>query len=179
MTKMSFTGRLDSIALPNGFKLTQFNLFDGNGDPLKHLEGFIAHMTITSNNLDVYAMADVFVAKFGTAIQTMQDERILMDIKLSTNESLNSYHKRYNDLLLNIPAIDDKVAYMAFFNGLAYGKLKKALLLKTPLSKDALIKEVKQHIELEELKKKATEATDLRETMLKKEIPRSPRRPLV
>ncbi|GAA0158210.1 hypothetical protein LIER_15297 [Lithospermum erythrorhizon] len=102
-----------------------------------------------------------------------------MDIKQSPNESLRSYHKRYNDHLLSIPAVDDKVSYMAFFNGLAYGKLKKALLLKTPLSNDALTKEVKQHIELDELKKKASESTDLRETVLKKEMPRSPRRPPV
>ncbi|GAA0161264.1 hypothetical protein LIER_17622 [Lithospermum erythrorhizon] len=113
MTKMPFTDHLDSIALPSGFKLPQFNLFDGNGDPRKHLKGFIAHMTITSNNPDVYAKAfpnsltgkaldwymelplksidsyqataDVYVAKFGSAIQTMQDERILMDIKKSPN----------------------------------------------------------------------------------------------
>ncbi|GAA0173824.1 hypothetical protein LIER_41595 [Lithospermum erythrorhizon] len=131
MTKMPFTDRLDSVALPSGFKHPQFHLFDGSGDTLKHLKGFIAHMTITSNNPDVYAKpfpnsltgkaldwymelplksidtyqatADVFVAKFGTAIQTMQDERILMDIKQSPNESLSSYNKRYNDLLLSIP----------------------------------------------------------------------------
>ncbi|GAA0167015.1 hypothetical protein LIER_22043 [Lithospermum erythrorhizon] len=57
MTKMPLTDRLDSIALPRGFKLPHFNLFDGSGDPLKHLKGFIAHMTITSNNPDVYVKA--------------------------------------------------------------------------------------------------------------------------
>ncbi|GAA0169950.1 hypothetical protein LIER_24326 [Lithospermum erythrorhizon] len=117
------------------------------------------------------ATADVFVTKFGTAIQTMQNELILMDIKQSPNESLSSYHKRYNDLLFSIPVVDDKVAYMSFSNGLAYGKLKKALLLKNPLLKDALTKEVKQHIELEELRKKATETIDLSEIVLKKEGP--------
>ncbi|GAA0184485.1 hypothetical protein LIER_31773 [Lithospermum erythrorhizon] len=75
---MPFTDRLDNIPLPCGFKLPQFNLFDGRGDPLKHLKGFIAHMTIISNNPD--ATVDVFVTKFGTAIQTIQDERILMEI---------------------------------------------------------------------------------------------------
>ncbi|GAA0163683.1 hypothetical protein LIER_19488 [Lithospermum erythrorhizon] len=54
---MPFSDRLDSVVLSAGFKLPQFNLFDGNGDPLKHLKGFIAHMKITSNNLDVYASA--------------------------------------------------------------------------------------------------------------------------
>ncbi|GAA0177053.1 hypothetical protein LIER_42124 [Lithospermum erythrorhizon] len=61
----------------------------------------------------------------GMAIQTMQDERILMDIMQNADESLSSYHKRYNDLLLSIPTVDDKVAYMAFVNWLAYGKIKR------------------------------------------------------
>ncbi|GAA0185503.1 hypothetical protein LIER_32791 [Lithospermum erythrorhizon] len=201
---MPFSDRLDGIAFPAGFKLPQFNLFDGNGDPLKHLKGFITHMTITSNNPYVYAKtfpnsltgkaldwymelplktldsyqatADVFIAKFGMAIQTIQDVRILMDNRQNMNESLSSYHKRYKDLLLRIPTIDDMVAYMAFFNGLAYGKLKKVLLVKTPLSKDALTREVKQHIELEELMKKGGGSADLRETVLKKDRPRSPRK---
>ncbi|GAA0182843.1 hypothetical protein LIER_42315 [Lithospermum erythrorhizon] len=185
MTKMPFSNRLDNIALPAGLKLPQFNLFDGNGDPLKHLKGFIAHMTITSNNPDVYAKAfpnnltgkaldwymklplksldsyeetaDTFVSKFGTAIQSIQDERILMDIRQNINEPLSSYYKRYSDLLLSIPAVNDKVAYMAFFNGLAYGKHKKALLVKMPLLKDALTKEVEQHIELKDLRKSLAE----------------------
>ncbi|GAA0147330.1 hypothetical protein LIER_07057 [Lithospermum erythrorhizon] len=132
MTKMRFSDRLDSIALLAGFKLPQFNLFDGNGDPLKHLKGFITHMAITSNNPDVYAKAfpnsltgkaldwymelplksldsyqattDAFVAKFGTTIQSMQDERILMGINQNLNEPLSGYYKRYNDLLLGITA---------------------------------------------------------------------------
>ncbi|GAA0186916.1 hypothetical protein LIER_34204 [Lithospermum erythrorhizon] len=52
---MPFTDQMDSVALPSRFKLLQFNLFDGNGNPLKHLKGFIAHMTITSNNPDVFS----------------------------------------------------------------------------------------------------------------------------
>ncbi|GAA0160357.1 hypothetical protein LIER_16930 [Lithospermum erythrorhizon] len=53
MTNMPFFDRLDDVVLPAGSKLPQFNLFDGNGNSLKHLKGFIAHMTITSTNSDV------------------------------------------------------------------------------------------------------------------------------
>ncbi|GAA0171168.1 hypothetical protein LIER_25265 [Lithospermum erythrorhizon] len=153
---MPFTDRLDSPL--------------GKGPRLVHEATFKVYR-------HVQATADAFIAKFGTTIQTMQDELILMDVKQGTSKSLSSYYNRYNDLLLSILTVDDKVAYMAIFIGLAYGKLKKALLLKTPLSKDALTKEIKQHIELEELKKKATQSNDLRETVLKKDRPRSPRRP--
>ncbi|GAA0187064.1 hypothetical protein LIER_34352 [Lithospermum erythrorhizon] len=96
-TRMSFSDRFDALKLPPGFKLPQLELYDGTGDPIKHLKAYISHMRITSNNLDVYAKvfpnsltrkardwymalpmkkidtyqqtADAFVAKFATAIQ--------------------------------------------------------------------------------------------------------------
>ncbi|GAA0163009.1 hypothetical protein LIER_18986 [Lithospermum erythrorhizon] len=56
-TKMSFTDRLDGVLLPKGFILPQYTQFNGTGDPIKHLQGFLAKMTITSNDLDIYAKA--------------------------------------------------------------------------------------------------------------------------
>ncbi|GAA0163156.1 hypothetical protein LIER_39534 [Lithospermum erythrorhizon] len=89
-----------TIVATGTIKGNQFSLID-----FQH----ISHMTITSNNPDVYAnafpnsltgktrdwymtlpmktidtyqqTADTFVAKFATAIQRRQNERILMDIK--------------------------------------------------------------------------------------------------
>ncbi|GAA0165507.1 hypothetical protein LIER_20896 [Lithospermum erythrorhizon] len=178
---MPFTDPLDVVPLPSAssspnstylMKLTFLNSLTG-----KALDWY---MELSLKSIDTYqATAEALIAKFGIAIQMMQEERILMDVKQGPSESLSSYYTRYNDLLLGILAVDDKVAYMAFFNGLAYGNLKKALVLKTPLSKDALTKEVKHHIKLEELKKKATQPNDLRETVLKRDRPRSPRRPPV
>ncbi|GAA0158556.1 hypothetical protein LIER_38680 [Lithospermum erythrorhizon] len=66
--------------------------------------------------------------------------------------------------------VDDKVAY---------GKLKKALLVRTSLSKDELVAVVTTHIELEELKVGADQPTDLRETVLKKDENVSPKKPPV
>ncbi|GAA0187065.1 hypothetical protein LIER_34353 [Lithospermum erythrorhizon] len=102
-----------------------------------------------------------------------------MDIHQGKNESLRAYHDRYNTLLLNIPMVDDKVAYMAFFKGLRYGKLKKALLVRTPLTKDELTAAVTTHIQLEELKVGADKPTDLRETVLKKDGNVLPKKPPV
>ncbi|GAA0143875.1 hypothetical protein LIER_04455 [Lithospermum erythrorhizon] len=115
-TKMPFSDRLDAFQLPLGFKLPQLELYDSTGDPIKYLQGYIAHMTITSNNLDVYAKAfpnsltgkakdwymalplktidpyqqttDAFVAKFATDVQRRQDGRILMDIQQGKNKPL-------------------------------------------------------------------------------------------
>ncbi|GAA0142181.1 hypothetical protein LIER_03138 [Lithospermum erythrorhizon] len=56
-TKTSFTDRLDGVPLPKGFILPQFTQFNGTGDPIKHLQGFLAKMTITSNYPDIYAKA--------------------------------------------------------------------------------------------------------------------------
>ncbi|GAA0183937.1 hypothetical protein LIER_42487 [Lithospermum erythrorhizon] len=110
-------------------------------------------MALQLKTIDTYQQtADAFVAKFAIAVQRRQDERILLDIQQGKNEFLRAYHGRYNNLLLNIPMVDDKVAYMAFFKGLRYEKLKKALLVRTPLTKDELTAAVITHIELEELK---------------------------
>ncbi|GAA0138301.1 hypothetical protein LIER_42529 [Lithospermum erythrorhizon] len=53
--KMSFSDGLDAFQLPPGFKFPQLELYDRMGDPINHLQGYIAHMTITSNNPDLYA----------------------------------------------------------------------------------------------------------------------------
>ncbi|GAA0142610.1 hypothetical protein LIER_03468 [Lithospermum erythrorhizon] len=116
------------------------------------------------NDRYIPAHYDALVAKFATAVQKRQDEWILMDIQQGKNESLRAYHGGYNNLLLN-----DKVAYMSFFKGLRYGKMKKALLVQTPLTNDELTAVVTTHIELEELKVCVDQPADLRETLLKKD----------
>ncbi|GAA0155523.1 hypothetical protein LIER_13232 [Lithospermum erythrorhizon] len=148
---MSFTERLNAVPLPKGFVLPQFTQFGGS--------------------------ADAFIAKFGSAIQAHQDKRALMDIEQGATESLKSYQKWYSDILLNIPEVNNKVAYMAFYRGLRYGKLKKTLVLKTSLSKDQLTARVKQYVELEELKSKENKEKDLRDVLTRKRTrSKSPRR---
>ncbi|GAA0170107.1 hypothetical protein LIER_24445 [Lithospermum erythrorhizon] len=150
---MPFTDMLDAVPLPKGFVLSQFTQFGGSGDPIKYLQGILAKMKITSNNPNIYAKtfsnslndkaldwymelllksidtyqqnADAFIAKFGSAIQAHHDERALMDMEQGPTKTLKSYHKPYNDILLTIPKVNNKVAYMVFYNGLKYGKLKK------------------------------------------------------
>ncbi|GAA0138575.1 hypothetical protein LIER_42540 [Lithospermum erythrorhizon] len=51
--------------------------------------------------------------------------------------------------------------YDFFYRGLTYGKLKKALVLATQLSKDELTVRVIQYVELEELKNKESHNKDL------------------
>ncbi|GAA0157623.1 hypothetical protein LIER_14852 [Lithospermum erythrorhizon] len=68
---------------------------------------------------------------------------------------------------------------MSFSDRLRYGKLKKALLIRISLSKDELTAAVTTHIELEELKTWVEQLLDLRETVLRKKINVSPRKPSV
>ncbi|GAA0149532.1 hypothetical protein LIER_08682 [Lithospermum erythrorhizon] len=65
---------------------------------------------------------------------------------------------------------------MAFYHWLTYGKLKKALDLETPLSKDELTARVRQYVELEELKNKEGKTKDLRDTLRKRGRSKSPRK---
>ncbi|GAA0157404.1 hypothetical protein LIER_14679 [Lithospermum erythrorhizon] len=171
----------------------QFTQYNGIGDPQKHLKGFLAQMKITTNDMDIYAKAfqnsltgaaldwymelppnsidsyahtaDAFIFKYSTSIVNKQDKRALMDLQQFPRESLRDFHERYKAILNNIPGIDNKIAYMAFYRGLNYGKLKKALVLKTPLTKDELTKLVNKHIDLENLQRKEGPSGDLREKL--------------
>ncbi|GAA0146315.1 hypothetical protein LIER_44073 [Lithospermum erythrorhizon] len=89
------------------------------------------YMELPLKSIDSYqATADAFVAKFGTAIQTMQDERILTDIKQSSNESLSNYHKRCNDLLVNIPDVTTMSLIWRFLTGSLMRSLRKLYCYK-------------------------------------------------
>ncbi|GAA0145993.1 hypothetical protein LIER_06046 [Lithospermum erythrorhizon] len=91
------------------------------------------YMELPPNSIDLYAHTGAaFISKYNTSIANKQDERALMDLQQFPHESLRDFHERYKAILNNIPRIDDKIAYMAFYCGLNYGKLKKALVLETP-----------------------------------------------
>ncbi|GAA0146332.1 hypothetical protein LIER_06316 [Lithospermum erythrorhizon] len=96
-----------------------------------------------------------------------------MHIQQGPNETLENY--QYNDILLTILEVNNKVACMAFYRGLTYGKLKKALVLETPLSKDEHTERVRQYVELEELKNKG-KTKDLRDMLRKRGGSKSPKK---
>ncbi|GAA0164191.1 hypothetical protein LIER_19887 [Lithospermum erythrorhizon] len=103
--KIPFTDRLDGIPLPRGFILPQFTQFNGTDKALDW------YMTLSLKSIDTYQQkTDSFIPKFGSAIQAHQGEQELMDIEQWPNESLRSYHKRYNDILLTIPEVNNKIA---------------------------------------------------------------------
>ncbi|GAA0152118.1 hypothetical protein LIER_10678 [Lithospermum erythrorhizon] len=104
------------------FKQT-FTQYRGTGDPPKHLKGFLAQITITTNNMDIYAKAfpnsltgaaldwhmklpansidsyactsDAFIAKYTTSITNKQDKKALVDLQQRPRESLKDFHERY------------------------------------------------------------------------------------
>ncbi|GAA0152186.1 hypothetical protein LIER_37442 [Lithospermum erythrorhizon] len=174
-----FTARLNVVPIPIGFLLPQFTQYNGIGDPQKHLKGFLAQMTITTNDMDIYAKtfpnsltgttldwyielpassidsyastAEAFISKYTASITNKQDERALMDLEQRSPKSLRDFHERYKVILNNLPTIDKKIAYMEFYRGLKYGKLKKALILDITLTKDELTRVVNKHIDLKNL----------------------------
>ncbi|GAA0140738.1 hypothetical protein LIER_02034 [Lithospermum erythrorhizon] len=54
---MPFIARLNVVPIPIGFILPQFTQYNGIGDPQKHLKGFLAQMTITTIDMDIYTKA--------------------------------------------------------------------------------------------------------------------------
>ncbi|GAA0154905.1 hypothetical protein LIER_37992 [Lithospermum erythrorhizon] len=156
---MPFTARLNVVPIPTGFILPQFTLYIGIGDLQKHLKGFLAQMTITTNDMDIYARAfpnsltraaldwymelptnsidsyahtaDAFIAKYITSITNKQDEKALMDLQQGPHESLKDFHEQY---------------------------------------KDELTKAVNKHIDLENLQRKEAPYGDLREKLNRRDL---------
>ncbi|GAA0171867.1 hypothetical protein LIER_25803 [Lithospermum erythrorhizon] len=52
---MPFIARLNIVPIPTGFVLPQFKQYNGIEDPHKHIKGFLAQLTITTNDMDIYA----------------------------------------------------------------------------------------------------------------------------
>ncbi|GAA0139655.1 hypothetical protein LIER_01156 [Lithospermum erythrorhizon] len=92
-------------------------------------------------------------------------------------ESLRDFHERYKAILNNIPSIDNKIAYMVFYRGLTYGKLKKALVLDTPLTENELTRVVNKQIDLENLQREEGPYNNLREKLNRKDLQGSSKRP--
>ncbi|GAA0163554.1 hypothetical protein LIER_43654 [Lithospermum erythrorhizon] len=92
-----------------------------------------------------------------------------MDLQQAPRGSLKHFHERYKAILNNNPSIDNKIAYIAFYRGLNYDKLKKALVLDTPLTKDALTKMVNRHIDLKNLQRKERPSGDLQEKLSRRD----------
>ncbi|GAA0158452.1 hypothetical protein LIER_15471 [Lithospermum erythrorhizon] len=67
---------------------------------------------------------------------------------------------------------------MAFYRGLNYGKLKKAMVLETPITKDELTKMVNKHIDLENLQKKEGLSGDLREKLSRRDNKGQSKKPI-
>ncbi|GAA0161319.1 hypothetical protein LIER_17662 [Lithospermum erythrorhizon] len=122
-------------------------------------------MELPADSIDDASTSEAFIVKYSTSITNKQDERALMDLEHGPRESLKDFHEQYKTILNNIPSIDNKIAYMVFYRGLNYGKLKKALILDTLLKKDELTRVVNKHIDLENLQRKEGPYNDLREKL--------------
>ncbi|GAA0140577.1 hypothetical protein LIER_01893 [Lithospermum erythrorhizon] len=99
---MPFTTRLNTVPIPTGFILSQFTQYNRIGDPQNHLKIFLAQMTMTKNDMDIYAKTftnsltgaaldwymalpvnsidshastvEAFIVKYSTSITNKQDE---------------------------------------------------------------------------------------------------------
>ncbi|GAA0171573.1 hypothetical protein LIER_43908 [Lithospermum erythrorhizon] len=52
---MPFTAWLNIVLIPTRFILPQFTQYNGIDNPHKHLKEFLAQMTITTNDMEIYA----------------------------------------------------------------------------------------------------------------------------
>ena len=142
LTDSSFTASVNSFPLPLKFCMPQVENYDGNKDPLDHLESFktlmhlqgvpdeimcIAFPTtlkgpariwfsrLTPNSISTFKeLSTQFVSHFIRGHRYKKSTACLISIKQWEDETLRSYIARFNKEALSIDEADDKILVAAF-----------------------------------------------------------------
>ena len=145
-TDSPFTKSINSFPLPSKFRMPQVESYDGNKDPLDHLESFKTMMhlqgipdeimcravpttlkgpariwfsRLTPNSISSFKeLSAQFASHFIGGHKYKKSTACLMNIKQWEDETLRSYITRFNKEALSIDEADDKILVATFTNGL-------------------------------------------------------------
>ena len=149
-TDLPFTTSVNSFPLPPKVQMLQVENYDGNKDPLDHLESFktLMHLQgipdeimcraflttlkglariwfnrLTPNSICSFKeLSAQFALHFIGGHKYKNSTACLMNIKQREDEMLRSYITRFNKEALSIDEANDKILVAAFTNGLRKGK---------------------------------------------------------
>ncbi|GKV49673.1 hypothetical protein SLEP1_g56411 [Rubroshorea leprosula] len=163
---------------PSGFRMPQFETYDGTKDPDDHLHAFFSIMqaqnasdalmckmfpstlrsnawtwyhTLCPNSINAYVeLATSFATKFSSRrlIKKMTPE--LMQITQRDGESLKNYMNRFNDAMLEVNAFDEAVGITAVIQGLNHDRFRDNLIKHTPTTFDEVNQRSLKFIKAEE-----------------------------
>ena len=167
-----FTTSVNSFLLLPKFRMPQVENYNGNKDPLDHLESFkilmhlqgvpdeimcIAFPTtlkgpariwfswLTPNSISSFKeLSAQFTSHFIGGHRYKKSTACLMNIKQWEDETLRSYITHFNKEALSIDEADDKILVAAFTNGLRKGKFLFSLYKDDPKTmSDVLYRDTK------------------------------------
>ncbi|GKV01291.1 hypothetical protein SLEP1_g13856 [Rubroshorea leprosula] len=156
---------------PPGFRMPQFETYDGTKDPDDHLHAFFFVMqaqnasdtlmckmfpstlcgnartwyhTLRPNSISAYAeLATSFATKFSSRRLIKKTTPELMRIMQRKGESLKNYMNRLNDAMLEVNAFDEAVGITAVIQGLNHDRFRDNLIKHTPTTFDESRKKFK------------------------------------
>ena len=159
-TDSPFTTSVTSFPLPSKFHMLQVEKYDGNKDPLDHLESFKTLMhfqeipneimckvfpttlkgpvriwfsKLTPNFISSFKeLSTQFASHFIRGHRYKKSTACLMNIKQWEDETLRSYITHFNKEALSIDEADNKMLVAAFTNGLQKGKFLFSLCMNDP-----------------------------------------------
>ncbi|GKV27692.1 hypothetical protein SLEP1_g36830 [Rubroshorea leprosula] len=163
---------------PPGFRMPQFETYDGTKDPDDHLHAFFSIMqaqnasdalmckmfpstlrgnartwyyTLRPNSINAYAeLATSFATKFSSRRLIKKTTPELMRITQREGESLKNYMNRFNDAMLEVNAFDEAVGVTAVIQGLNHDRFRDNLIKNTPTTFDEVNQRSLKFIKAEE-----------------------------
>ncbi|GKV52282.1 hypothetical protein SLEP1_g58870 [Rubroshorea leprosula] len=111
---------------PPGFRMPQFETYDGTKDPDDHLHAFFSIMQAQN-------ASDALMCKIRLIKKTTPE---LMRITQREDESLKNYMNRFNDAMLEVNAFDEAVGVTAVMQGLNHDRFRDNLIKNTPTTFD-------------------------------------------
>ncbi|KAF5933814.1 hypothetical protein HYC85_029985 [Camellia sinensis] len=174
-----FVPAIENAPLPSGFLQPKFTTYEGKTDPYSHLSHFRQVMAVYRRNEALMCilfpsslgdlgltwfeklpegsiaswaqLAEAFVTRFRTNTKTPMEIDQLLSIDMGEKETLRSYNSRYWETFNQIGDCPTNLAIAQYKRGLPVGnRLRDSITMTPPLTMEALMERVHQHIRVEE-----------------------------
>ncbi|KAF5932950.1 hypothetical protein HYC85_029121 [Camellia sinensis] len=175
----SFVPVIENAPLPSGFIRPKFTTYEGKTDPYMHLSHFRQVMAVYRRNEALMCilfpsslgdlgltwferlpegsiaswaqLVEAFVTRFRTNTKTPVEIDQLLSIDTGDKETLKSYNGRYWEMFNQIGDCPTNLAIAQYKRGLPVGnRLRDSITMTPPLTMEALMERVPQHIRVEE-----------------------------
>ncbi|XP_028112782.1 uncharacterized protein LOC114310878 [Camellia sinensis] len=179
LQNLLFVPKIKNAPLPSGFHQPKFTTYEEKSDPYMYLSHFRQVMAVyrrnealmcilfpsslgdlgltwferlPEGNIASWAqLEEAFVNRFKMNTKTPVEIDQLLSIDMGENETLRSYNSRYWETFNQIRDCPTNLVIAQYKRGLPVGnKLRDSMTMMSPLTIEALVEKVHQHIRVEE-----------------------------